>query len=111
LAKARELLPPKDAAEAVARFAQTFADVSEGQALSPIRQYASEAIELDPDNGRARMLLAFVASRSGDTDTVRSELTEIVTRLPADAPFAAQAKAMLARMDEAAKDEAPNAAP
>jgi cytochrome c-type biogenesis protein CcmH len=115
LDKARALLPPKEAAEAVAKFAQTFVDVSEGQALPPIRQYASEALELDPDNPRGHMLLAFVAMRSGDRDTARAELTEIVTRAPADSPFAAQAKAMLAHMGaptgEAPTDGAPKAAP
>ncbi|HTI85394.1 MAG TPA: c-type cytochrome biogenesis protein CcmI [Alphaproteobacteria bacterium] len=107
LDKARALLPPKDAAEAVAKFAQTFADVSEGQALPPIRQYASEAVELDPDNPRGHMLLAFVAMRSGDRDSARAELTEIVKRAPADSPFAVQAKAMLAHMGGAQPDGAP----
>lgn len=101
LAKAKQLLAPPQAAEATARFAQTLADVSEGQAVSPIRQYATEAIALDPDNGRARTLLAIMAMQTGDKDEARKQWSEIVARTPADSPFYAQAKTALERLDRA----------
>ncbi|MGE5539652.1 MAG: c-type cytochrome biogenesis protein CcmI [Gemmatimonas sp.] len=99
LANAQKFLPPKDAAEATARFAQTLAEVSEGQALSPIRQYASEAVDIDADNARGHMLLALVAMQTGDRDEARAQWNEIIARSPPDSPFVAQAKAMLAKVD------------
>jgi cytochrome c-type biogenesis protein CcmH len=101
LAKARQFLPPPQAAEATARFAQTLADVSEGQAVAPIRQYATEAVELDPANGRARTLLALLAMQANDVDAARREWSEIVARLPPDSPFVAQARTALERLDGA----------
>lgn len=99
LAKAQQFLPPPQAAEATARFAQTLADVSEGQAVSPIRQYATQAIALDPANGRGRMLLAIMAMQTGDEDEARKQWSEIVARLPVDSPFYALAKTALERLD------------
>ena len=99
LAKAQQLLPPPQAAEATARFAQTLADVSEGQAVSPIRQYATQAITLDPANGRGRTLLAIMAMQTGDEDEARKQWSEIIERVPADSPFYAQAKTALDRLD------------
>jgi cytochrome c-type biogenesis protein CcmH len=101
LAKARQFLPPPQAAEATARFAQTLADVSEGQAVTPIRQYATEAVELDPANGRARTLLALLAMQANNVEAARREWSEIVTRLPPDSPFVAQARTALERLDRA----------
>jgi cytochrome c-type biogenesis protein CcmH len=106
LAKAKQFLPAPQAAEMTARFAQTLADVSEGQAVSPVVRYASEALDLDADNGRARMLLAIMAMQTGDTDGARAQWSEIVKRLPADSPFYAQAKTALDRLD---KGQAPTA--
>jgi cytochrome c-type biogenesis protein CcmH len=99
LAKARQFLPPPQAAEAVARFAQTLADVSEGQAVSPIRRYAMEAVEIDPANGRGHMLLALLAMQANDADGARKEWSEILQRLPPDSPFVAQAKSALKMLD------------
>lgn len=104
LAKAKQFLPPPQAAEMTARFAQTLADVSEGQAVSPIRQYAAEAVEIDPDNGRGRMLLAIMAMQTGDVDEARKQWSEIVKRTAADSPFYAQAKTALDRLD---REQAP----
>ena len=101
LAKAKQFLPAAQAAEATARFAQTLAEVSEGQAISPIRQYANEAIGLDPDNGRGHMLLALIAMQTNDPDTARKEWSLIVERLPADSPYVAQAKTALEMIDRA----------
>jgi cytochrome c-type biogenesis protein CcmH len=101
LAKAKQFLPPPQAAEATARFAQTLAEVSEGQAISPIRQYANEAIGLDPDNGRGHMLLALIAMQTNDPDTARKEWSLIIERLPADSPYVAQAKTALEMIDRA----------
>lgn len=101
LAKARQFLPPPQAAEAVARFAQTLADVSEGHAVSPIRQYATEAVELDPANGRGHMLLALLAMQANDADGARKEWSAILERLPPDSPFVAQAKSALKMLDRA----------
>ena len=102
LAKAKQFLPAPQAAEATARFAQTLAEVSEGQAISPIRQYANEAIGLDPDNGRGHMLLALIAMQTNDPDAARKEWSLIVERLPADSPYVTQAKTALEMNDRTA---------
>jgi cytochrome c-type biogenesis protein CcmH len=102
LAKAKQFLPPPQAAEATARFAQTLAEVSEGQAISPIRQYANEAIVLDPNNGRGHMLLALIAMQTNDPDTAHKEWALIIERLPADSPYVAQAKTALEMIDRGA---------
>jgi cytochrome c-type biogenesis protein CcmH len=101
LAKAHQLLPPTDAAEATARFGQTLAEVSELQAVRPIKQYANEAIELDPNNGRAHMLLALLAMQANDADGARKEWSAIIEKLPPDSPFVAQAKQALQAIDQA----------
>ena len=106
LAKAKQFLPPPQAAEATARFAQTLAEVSEGQAISPIRQYANEAIGLDPNNGRGHMLLALIAMQTNDPDAARKEWSLIIDRLPADSPFVAQAKTAIGMLDRAAAQPA-----
>jgi cytochrome c-type biogenesis protein CcmH len=101
LNKARQLLPPSDAAEATARFGQTLADVSEWQAARPIRQYANEALELDPNNARGHMVLAVLAMQANDADDARKEWSTIIKTLPADSPFVAQAKQALQAIDQA----------
>lgn len=101
LAKAKQFLPPPQAAEATARFGQTLAEVSEGQAVRPIRQYATEAIALDPANGRGHMLLALLAMQANDVDGARKEWSTIIDKLPPDSPFVAQAKKALEMIDQA----------
>ena len=99
LAQARQFLPPPKASEATARFAQTLADVSEGQAVSPIRQYAVEALSLDSTNPRGHMLLALLAMQANDAVEARKQWSTIIAQQPPDSPFVAQAKSALDLID------------
>lgn len=99
LAKARELLPPAPAAEAMARFGDALIRQFRGQYIDEVKQLATEAVTLDPQNGRARMLLAIAAMQGGDPQGAREVWEKTVAELPPDSPWVAQAKAALQAME------------
>ena len=67
--------------------------------MSPIRQYAVEALSLDSTNPRGHMLLALLAMQANDAVEARKQWSTIIAQQPPDSPFVAQAKSALDLID------------